>query len=92
MYEDKAVYLLTTHCLFSTGNEKLWPYSSIAKPTLRGHKVAGAGENAGSEAMKALLRVCAELTIPAIYDAAVTALVQDAGGRVAGRHAAGVPR
>ncbi len=84
VYKDKAVYLLTTHCLFSTGNEKLWPYSEIAKPTLRGHKVAGAGENAGSAAMEAILRVCREEGVPAIYDAAVIALVMDDAGRIVG--------
>ena len=57
-FKGKAVFLNTTECLFSTGSEKLWPYSVIAKPAPRGHKVAGTGENAGAVGMNALLATC----------------------------------
>lgn len=83
-FKGKAVFLDTTECLFSTGNEKVWPYHLIARPAPRGHKVAGIGENAGAEAMKAILARCAEEGVPALYDCAVTELVQDDDGRVVG--------
>jgi len=83
-FKGKAVFLNTTECLFSTGSEKLWPYSVIAKPAPRGHKVAGIGENAGAVGMNALLATCRREGVPAIYDSAVMALVQDEAGRVTG--------
>ena len=83
-YAGKAVYLLTSECLMWTGNEKAWPYNKAATPAPRGHKVAGSGENAGVEAMKALLQRCVDEGVPAIYDSAVIALVQDADKRVVG--------
>ncbi|HZV09158.1 MAG TPA: FAD-dependent oxidoreductase, partial [Novosphingobium sp.] len=83
-FKGKAVFLNTTECLMYTGNEKLWPYSEVARPAPRGHHVAGTGENAGAVGMAPLLERCAQEEIPALYDARVTALVQDAGGRVVG--------
>lgn len=83
-FPGKAVYLLDTTCLMWTGNEKAWPYREVARPAPRGHKVAGAGENAGSEGMKALLARCEDEHVPAIYDSAVVALVKDEEDRVIG--------
>nr|WP_221796663.1 FAD-binding protein [Aquisediminimonas sediminicola] len=83
-FKGKAVFLNTTECLFFTGNEKSWPYSAVAKPAPRGHKVAGTGENAGAVSMAPLLQRCVDEGIPAIYDSNVTALVQDDSGRVVG--------
>jgi succinate dehydrogenase/fumarate reductase flavoprotein subunit len=68
----------------STGSEKLWPYSKIAKPAPRGHKVAGVGENAGAVGMNALLATCQREGVPAIYDSGMVGLVRDASGRVTG--------
>jgi succinate dehydrogenase/fumarate reductase flavoprotein subunit len=83
-FPGKAVYLLTSECLMWTGNEKAWPYNLAACPAPRGHKVAGMGENAGAEAMRPLLQRCVDEGIPAIYDSAVVALVQESDGRVVG--------
>lgn len=83
-FKGKAVYLLTTECLMFTGNEKLWPFSEVAKPAPRGHKCAGAGENAGIAAMTPLLARCEEEGIGVIYDSAAIALVQDENGRIMG--------
>lgn len=84
-FKGKAVFLETSVCLMSTGNEKLWPYVDIARPAPRGHKVAGVGENAGLVAMQALLRRCEEEErVSALYDARATALVLDDAGRVVG--------
>jgi len=83
-FPGKAVFLTTTTCLMSTGNEKVWPYREVAEPAPRGHKVAREGENAGSLAMEALLARCAESGLRARYDSQVTALVVDDSGRVVG--------
>lgn len=83
-FPGKAVFLTTTTCLMSTGNEKVWPYSEVAKPAPRGHKVAREGENAGSLAMEALLARCTDAGVRALYDSQVNALIIDAQGRVVG--------
>ncbi len=83
-FRGKAVYLHTTECLLSTGSESLWPYSEIAKPAPRGHKIAGVGENAGAVAMNALLATCAREGLPAICDSRVIGLVQNRESRVTG--------
>lgn len=83
-YKDKAVFLLTTEGLMSTGNEKVWPYNELATPVPRGHRVAGAGENTGLAAMTPLLARCASEGVRARYDSRLTALIIDATGRVRG--------
>lgn len=83
-FPGKAVWLDDTTCLMWTGNEKAWPYREAARPAPRGHKVAGMGENAGAAGMKPLLERCEAEAIPAIYDSAVIALVQNDDGRVVG--------
>ncbi|MCK9987058.1 MAG: 3-oxo-5alpha-steroid 4-dehydrogenase [Azoarcus sp.] len=83
-YPGKSVFLNTTECLMSTGSEKVWPFRDVAKPAPRGHKVARAGDDAGSQAMEALLARCAAEGIRAAYDSQVTGLVMDADGRVVG--------
>lgn len=83
-FPGKAVFLTTTTCLMSTGNEKVWPYREVAKPAPRGHKVAREGENAGSLAMEALLARCREAGLRASYDSQVTALIMDDNQRVVG--------
>lgn len=83
-FPGKAVFLTTTTCLMSTGNEKVWPYREVAPPAPRGHKVAREGENAGSLAMEALLARCAEAGFKTRFDSQVTALVIDDDGRVVG--------
>lgn len=83
-YSGKSVFLNTTECLMSTGNEKVWPYREIAAPVCRGHKVARGGDDAGSQAMEALLAHCDAEGIRALYNSQVTGLVMDDDGRVVG--------
>src|SRR5690606_4996071 len=83
-YKGKAVFLNTSECLFSTGNEKVWPYKLIARPAPRGHKVAGTGENAGAEAMKAILARSDALGVAARYDCQVQSVIRNEQGRVVG--------
>jgi len=83
-FKGKAVFLLSTEGLLSTGNEKLWPYSEIARPVPRGHQVAGEGESTGNAAMMPLLAGCAAEGVRASYDSRATGLVVDDDGRVCG--------
>jgi len=83
-FKGKAVFLDTTECLFYTGNEKVWPYCTLATPAPRGHKVAGTGESAGAVAMNALLGTCVDEGIAVLYDTRVTAPILDASGRAVG--------
>ena len=83
-YREKTLQTTTTECLTSTGNEKVWPYREIARPCPRGHRVAMAGEAAGSCAMNALLDQCAKENVRATYDSQAQALVVNEEGRVTG--------
>ncbi len=84
-YRHKAVYVRSGEGLLSTGNEKVWPFREVAPPAPRGHQVSGDGEISGGYiAMKALLGTFEREGVPAIYDAAVTGLVQDDDDRVVG--------
>ena len=83
-YKDKAVFLLSTEGLMSTGNEKVWPYRDIARPVPRGHQVAEEGESPGNKAMTALIVRCEEAGIRASYDSQATALIINDTGRVCG--------
>ncbi len=82
-YREKTLSTLTTECLTSTGNEKVWPYRDIARPCPRGHRVAMAGDAAGGKAMEALLGQCASENIRTSCDSQAIALIVDAG-RVVG--------
>ncbi len=83
-YKDKAVFLLGTEGLLSTGNEKVWPYREIATPVPRGHQVTGEGESTGNAAMQPLLSRCEAEGVRASYDSRLEALILDHSGRVCG--------
>jgi 3-oxo-5alpha-steroid 4-dehydrogenase len=83
-FKGKAVFLLSTEGLMSTGNEKVWPYRDIARPAPRGHQAAGEGDSPGSVAMAALLSRCDEAGVRASYDSQATGLIVDDGGRICG--------
>ena len=83
-YKDKAVIAPTSDCLASTGNEKVWPYYTFAKPVPRGHKVAKVGDGGGALAMNALIARCGEEGVRVAVDSQVTALVRDDAGRIMG--------
>ena len=78
-YRGKTLSTLTTECLTSTGNEKVWPYRDIARPCPRGHRVAMPGDAAGSKAMEALLAQCANAGVRSACDSQAVALIVDAG-------------
>lgn len=83
-HAGKAVYLLSTEGLLSTGNEKVWPYREIAQPVPRGHQVAGPGESPGGVAMDALLQRCDEAGVRVSCDSQVNGLVVDDDGSICG--------
>lgn len=83
-YKGKAVFLLTTEGLMTTGNEKVWPYNELATPVPRGHQVTGEGESVGLAAMEPLLSRCEEEGVRASYDTRLIALIVDDEGRVRG--------
>lgn len=83
-FPGKAVVLINTEGLMSTGNEKVWPYREIARPAPRGHHVAMAGESPGAGAMTPLIARCEEAGVRASYDSAAEALIRDESGRVVG--------
>ena len=83
-FPGKAVFLLSTEGLMSTGNEKVWPYREIAAPVPRGHQVAREGESPGGGATEPLLARCAEAGVRASYDSIATALICDDAGAVCG--------
>jgi succinate dehydrogenase/fumarate reductase flavoprotein subunit len=70
-------------CLIWTGNEKVWPFSEVARPAPRGHKAAGDGD-AGHLIMRALMERVDELPIEKRYDTAVDRLIVNDQQRVVG--------
>ncbi len=84
LYTDKTLCPSGGEGLYSTGNEKVWPYRDIATPALRGHLVQGPPRNCGLKLMDALLARCEEVGVRIVSDARVTGLERDDGGRVTG--------
>lgn len=83
-YDGKAMFLMSTECLLSTGNESVWPFRDLAEPVPRGHAVAEWGESAGNAAMKALFKQCDGAGVRVLYDGRATALITDDAGKVTG--------
>jgi 3-oxo-5alpha-steroid 4-dehydrogenase len=84
-YKGKAVMPPAPYGLCDTGNEKLWSYREIARPSPRGHRVATTGGTpAGAIAMQKLIAKCESLGVRASYNMRVVGLVKNATGRVVG--------
>lgn len=83
-FPGKAVFVSTSDCLLTTGNEKVWPFKDAAKPVPRGHQARSDEVNGGLSAMRALLAACDAEGIETICNAAVTGLETGADGRVVG--------
>lgn len=83
-YPQKAVIQPGTQGLMYTGNEKVWPFSEIAVPAPRGHKVPVPGDTGGARLVIDLLVArAAAAGVRVSYESAVTDLVT-AGGHVGG--------
>jgi 3-oxo-5alpha-steroid 4-dehydrogenase len=77
-YPDKAVVQPGTQGLMFTGNEKCWPFSTLARPAPRGHKPPVAGDlGGGSLVVDLALRRLDERGVEVRYDTGATALVRD---------------
>lgn len=74
----------TDECLIWSGNEKAWPVSEKAKPAPRGHKVEHVGSEGGGLVMRRLTAFAERAGVRFQYDANVTNLIVDAGGRAVG--------
>jgi len=84
-YPQKAVIQPGTEGLMYSGNEKVWPYSDLAVPAPRGHKVPVPGDTRGAAmVIDLLLKRAAELGVEIRYETGATNLVLDDGGAVAG--------
>jgi len=77
----KAVIQPNTEGLMYTGNEKVWPFNTIARPAPRGHKVPVPGDTQGAAMVIDLLLKRAEaLGAEVRYEIGATNLVTDGGG------------
>lgn len=82
-YSGKHSEHPTDETLAWTGNEEAWPFSQVAKPVPRGHKIAAEGASAHAM-MKALIASVLAAGVRVEFDAAVNTLVRDERGRVVG--------
>jgi succinate dehydrogenase/fumarate reductase flavoprotein subunit len=79
-FPTKAVIQSGRDCLIWTGNEKVWPFRSQARPAPRGHKVAFDGEEGGGAlALNKLAESAGELGVDARFDMRVDALIVEDG-------------
>ncbi len=75
-YPEKAVIQPGTEGLMYTGNEKVWPFTDVATPAPRGHKVPVPGDTQGaSMVIDLLLKRAAELGVQFRYETGATRLV-----------------
>ena len=84
-FPGKAVIQPGTEGLMFTGNEKVWPFSEMAKPAPRGHKVPIPGDTGGAKLVldclnDRLLQAGVEIR----YETGASALVTDSSGAVVG--------
>ncbi|WP_168701426.1 FAD-binding protein [Gordonia paraffinivorans] len=84
-YPEKAVIQPGTEGLMYTGNEKVWPFNTMAKPAPRGHKVPVPGETGGASlVIDLLVKRLDELGVEVRYETGARQLVVDSDGSVAG--------
>jgi succinate dehydrogenase/fumarate reductase flavoprotein subunit len=82
-FPEKAVIQPNTEGLMYTGNEKVWPFLTMAAPAPRGHKVPVPGDTGGaSMVIDLLLKRAANLGVQIRYETGATNLVADDGAVV----------
>jgi succinate dehydrogenase/fumarate reductase flavoprotein subunit len=84
LFDGRDVVNLVGASLQYTGNERAYPFSTLARPVPRGHMPADAGHAGGQVTMAAVIREAERLGTAVRYDARATALVQDDAGVVRG--------
>ncbi|MEH6548499.1 MAG: FAD-binding protein [Pseudomonadales bacterium] len=83
-YRKKHFEQPTDECLIWSGNEKVWPVSTKAKPAPRGHKVEKEGSEGGALVMQYLTAKAEAVGVKFQFDANVKNLVVDDNGQVVG--------
>ncbi len=84
-YPGKVVVPPGTEGLSYTGNEKVWPFTEVAKPAPRGHSVPVPGELGGAAmVIDLLLKRADDLGVQMRYETGVTGLILDDDGEVVG--------
>ncbi|TXS93830.1 FAD-dependent oxidoreductase [Parahaliea maris] len=82
---ERAIMCLTDDGLLYTGNEKAWPFSSIAKPCPRGHNLYVEGDNGGPLFMKIVTEnVEQRARIQVHYETRALTLIVDDNDEVVG--------
>jgi 3-oxo-5alpha-steroid 4-dehydrogenase len=83
-FPGKAVIQPGTEGVMFTGNEKVWPFSTMAVPAARGHKVPIPGDTGGAKlVLDCMNDRLAETTAEIRYETGAAALVTE-GDRVVG--------
>ena len=84
-YPEKAVVQPETQGLMYTGNEKVWPFNTVATPAPRGHKVPVPGDTGGAAmVIELLVKRLDELGVEVRYETGGRQLIVDDDGVVAG--------
>jgi len=84
LFEGRDVVALTDDSLMFTGNERAWPFNTLAAPVPRGHLAGGAGHDGGKVVFAAIEKKAREVGAEVRVDARLIGLVQDRDGRVRG--------
>ena len=84
-FPGKAVIQPGTEGVMFTGNEKVWPFSEMAKPAPRGHKVPVPGDTGGAQlVLDCLNDRLVEADVEIRYETGASALVTDSSNAVVG--------
>lgn len=84
-FPGKAVIQPGTEGVMYTGNEKVWPFNTMAKPAARGHKVPVPGDTGGAKlVLDCLNDRLIEAGVEIRYETGASALVTDTSGAVVG--------
>ena len=84
LFEGRDVVALTDDSLMFTGNERAYPFNTLATPVPRGHLAGGAGHDGGKVVFAAIEKKAREGGADIQVDARLIGLVQDRDGRVRG--------
>lgn len=81
---ERTVVPLSDESLLFTGNEKAYPFNSIAKPIPRGHVPSKVGDEGGKIFMDAIMQRLEKSGVEVINDCRVLALLIDKNNRIQG--------
>ena len=84
LYLERTVVPFSDESLLFTGNERAWPFNTVAQPVPRGHVPSKEGDEGGRIFMQALMATVEAEGVLIKTDARVLGLIQDDSGRVRG--------